>query len=688
MMQTQTWQKALLRPESVALVGVSDDPQKTSGRPLRFLRAAGFEGRIYAINPRRDFVQGEPAFATLSDLPEVPQHAFILTTADPALDALEECERLGVPVATVLATGFAEAGQTGQANTDRLQALIARGKLRVLGPSSIGLANLNTGLTLTANAAFAEPDLPAGGLFVASHSGSLIGALMSRGKRKGLGFAGLVSVGGEADLAIGDVCLAALDDPDVSGFLLFLEHMRHADRLRHFAQEAAKRGKPVAAFKLGRSDAAAELAQSHTGSLAGADEIAEVFLQACGIARVGSFEGLLEVIPLLVQVPPAPQPRSGRVGVITTTGGGAAMAVDQLALRGVEIVPAQPATRARLAALGIAPGDNRILDLTLAGTRYDVMRAAIEVCRTAPEFDMVLVCVGSSARFNPDLAVQPALDLIKTPGHPFGVFLVPDAPNAARRLACAGVPAFEDPETCADVIAAAFQRRIPHLPMPQNPPSGPTTQMLDEAQAYAHLAALPVADWVALEATAPVPDLPFEYPVVAKVLDAAIAHKSDVGGVIVGINSPAALAQAMKQIGQDVAHHMPGHRVTRILVQRMCKGVGEVLIGMRRDPEIGPVVVLAGGGIFTEIYRDTVMRLAPIDLQGAQEMVETLRLSQILKGARGRPSGDLAALAKAVVAVSELACRPDIVEAEINPVIVLPNGQGVVAVDALVKVGV
>ena len=200
MMQTQTWQKALLRPESVALVGVSDDPQKTSGRPLRFLRAAGFAGRIYAINPRRDFVQGERAFATLSDLPEVPQHAFILTTADPALDALEECERLGVPVATVLATGFAEAGETGQANTDRLQALIARGKLRVLGPSSIGLANLNTGMTLTANAAFAEPDLPVGGLFVASHSGSLIGALMSRGKRKGLGFAGLVSVGGEADL--------------------------------------------------------------------------------------------------------------------------------------------------------------------------------------------------------------------------------------------------------------------------------------------------------------------------------------------------------------------------------------------------------------------------------------------------------------------------------------------------------
>lgn len=179
---------------------------------------------------------------------------------------MEDCEARGVAVATVLATGFAEAGAAGQENLERLQALIARGKLRVLGASSIGLANRHNGMTLTANAAFAEPDLPKGGLFVASHSGRLIGALMSRGKRKGLGFAGLVSVG--------DVCMAALDDSKVAGFLLFLEQMNHADRLRDFAKAAAARGKPVAAFKLGRSDAAAELAQSHAGALAGADEVA------------------------------------------------------------------------------------------------------------------------------------------------------------------------------------------------------------------------------------------------------------------------------------------------------------------------------------------------------------------------------------------------------------------------------
>ncbi len=681
-----TWQKALLNPGSIALVGVSDNAEKTSGRPLRFLRGAGYDGKVYAINPTRDTVQGERAFASLSDLPEVPDHVFILTGADRALGALEECESLGVPVATVLAVGFAEAGKAGEANAARLQALVARGKLRVLGPSSIGLANMHNGMTLTANAAFAETDLPMGGLFVASHSGSLIGALMSRGKRKGLGFAGLVSVGGEADLSIGEVCTAALDDPEVTGFLLFLEHMRHADKLRTFAQEAAKRGKSVAAFKLGRSDEAAELAQSHTGTLAGADEIADVFLKACGIARVASFEGLLEVTPLLARMPAATKSRRGRIGVITTTGGGAAMAVDQLAGKGVEIVAPSADTRTRLAEKGIEAGHNRILDLTLAGTRYDVMRSAIEVLRAAPEFDLVLVCVGSSARFNPDLAVQPALDLIDTPGHPFAVFIVPDAPDAVRHLSGASVPVFEHPETCADAVAAALQRQVPTLPPVAPNITTDACRFLDEAEAYARIPSLPVAEWVALDASAPVNDLPFEYPVVAKVLDAAILHKSDAGGVVVDIDGPEALTNAVASIRENVARKLPGHAVRRVLVQRMRKGVGEVLIGMRRDPQVGAVVVLAAGGIFTEIYRDTVMQLAPVDREGAHEMIASLKATQILEGARGRPKGDLDALAQAVVAVSKLSAETDIKEAEFNPLIVLPNGEGVVAVDALIEV--
>jgi acetate---CoA ligase (ADP-forming) len=687
--QTMNWQHALLKPDSVALIGVSDDPQKTSGRPLRFLRQAGFGGQVYPINPRRATVQGEGAFASLADLPEVPDHAFILTGAAQALDSLQDCIALGVPVATILASGFAEAGQDGDENSDRLVRLLQQGRTRLLGPSSIGLANLHNGLTLTANAAFAEPDLPRGGVFVASHSGSLIGAMASRGKRMGLGFAGLVSVGGETDLSIGQICAATLDDPDVTSYLLFLESLRHANDMRAFALAAADRGKPVAAFKLGRSEAAAELAVSHTGALAGADDVADMFLRDCGIARVTSFEGLLEIMPLLRRLPATPRKRVGRVGVVTTTGGGAAMAVDQLALRGVDIVAPSAETRAALTAAGVSAGAGRIVDLTLAGTRYDVMKAALDVLRAAPEFDMVLATVGSSARFNPELAVQPAVDAAAQPGLPLAVFVVPHAPDARRLLARAGVPAFENPETCADAISAALNRVVPRAGVQARNVLS-SGQMLSELASYTLLAdtGMNVAPHVALDVDAPVPALPFAYPVVAKVLDPFIAHKSDAGGVILKIANAQELASAMQAIASNVAKALPGTQVRQVLVQQMVSGVAEVLLGLRHDPSVGPVVVLAAGGVFTELYRDSTLRLAPVDHQTALEMIADLRISKIIEGFRGGPRGDAVALADAIVAMSHMAEHKDtpVLEGEVNPLLVLPEGHGVCAVDGLFKV--
>ncbi|MBU1314755.1 MAG: acetate--CoA ligase family protein [Alphaproteobacteria bacterium] len=682
---------ALLRPQCVALIGVSDDPSKTAGRPLQFLRRAGFAGEIFVINPRRETVQGERAYRSLADLPRRPDHAFILTDAEKALDSLEECQRLGVPVATMLSSGFAESGDKGSANQARLEAILARGGLRLVGPSSIGVVNLHTGLTLTANAAFAEPDLPKGGIFVGSHSGSLIGALVSRGKRKGIGFAGLVSVGAETDLSIGEICMATLDDPQITSYMLFIETLRHADKLHAFAVEASRRGKPVAAFKLGRSEEAAELAVSHTGSLAGADEVADVFLAECGIARVESFEGLLEVMPLLKHVPASSTGRrQGRVGVVTTTGGGAAMAVDQLALRGVDVVPASAQTRARLREKGIEPGQGRIIDLTLAGTRYDVMKATLDVLRSAPEFDLILATAGSSARFNPELVVQPAVDASGEPGHPLGVFLVPDAPEATRLLARAGVPAFQDPETCGDAIAAALHRRLPSrsAPLDTTPLAGEITT-LNEAECYRLLErhGLTPAPHLVLRAAEPVPELPFAYPVVAKVLHGGIAHKSDTGGVVLQIADRSELADAMAAIVSQVRANT-GVDVSEILVQQMARGVGEVLVGFRRDPQVGPMVILAAGGIFTELYRDSTMRLAPVDRATALEMIGEIKASRILDGYRGGAVGDLEALANAIVSVSRLATQtaPRIEELEINPLLVLPQGQGVCAIDGFGRI--
>ena len=682
--------EALFAPRAVAVVGQSDDASKTAGRPLKFLRQLGFQGRVYPVNPRRDSVLGERAWPSLAALPEVPDHAYIVTPTEAAVAAVEDCSRIGVKVATVLADGFAEAGREGLVRERRLRAACAHGGMRLVGPSSLGVVDLRTKAMLTANAAFDETELPVGRTFVASHSGSLIGALLTRGKARGIGFAGLVSVGNEVDLSLGEICEATLDDPGIDGYMLFLETMRHAASLHRFALAAAERGKPVLAYKLGRSAAARELAVSHTGALAGEDDVADVFLAECGIARVDTLDGLIEGLPLLARVPLATGgARRRSVGVLTTTAGGATMVVDPLASRGVTIEPASAATLARLAAAGIEVKPARMVDLTVAGARYETMKSTLDILLTAPEFDLVLAVVGSSARAQPEATVRPLIESAGA-GKPLATFVVPDAPEALAALSRAGVPSFRTPEACADAIAAALSRRAPRQMIARTAPLPVMAagRVLDELEAGALLDRLGIAraPSVALDAgIAPAPALPFAYPVAVKVLSAEIAHKTDVGGVVLGVADAAGLLAAIRKIRTDVAERQPGARVGRVLVQPMVTGVGEVLVGYRVDRDVGPLVMVASGGVRTEIERDRSLRLAPVDAATAREMLAELRGLPLLSGYRGRPTGDLAALAQAIVALSQLADEPTVVEAEINPLIVRPAGEGVTAVDALAK---
>ena len=675
----------LLSPRSVAIVGQSNDPTKAAGRPLKFLRQAGYAGRVFPINARRDEVLGERAYPSLAALPEVPEHAYIVTATDAAVEAVEECGRLGVKVATVLADGFAEAGPAGVAREAQLREVVQKTGLRLVGPSSLGVVNLREGVMLTANAALDEKDLPCGRIFVASHSGTMIGALLSRGKARHIGFAGAVSVGNEVDLSLGEICAASLDDPDIDGYVLFLETLRNADRLRAFALAAAGRGKPVLAYKLGRSAAARELAVTHTGALAGEDDVANAFLADLGIARVETFEALIEGLPLLMRVPARQRDaRPPAVAVVTTTAGGATTVVDPLAMRGVTIAQPSAETFARLAAAGIKAAQARIVDLTIAGANYESVKATLDLLLSAPEFDMVLAVIGSSARSQPEKSVKPIIDSASA-ARPIAAYMVPDAPVALAQLASAGVPAFRTPEACADAIAAALRRRVPRLAGPQQAPAkSSAARLLDELEAYALLDGLGIArpPSIAIDATGSTPPaLPFPYPVAAKILSADIAHKSDIGGVALGIADGGALVAAIETMRAAVARH--GHHLARILVQPMMSGLGEALIGYRVDRDVGPLVMAAAGGILTEIYRDRSLRLAPVDRDTAHEMISEVRGFQALAGHRGKPGGDLDALAQAIVALSRLADDPTVVEAEINPLIV--RAEGVVAVDAVVQ---
>ncbi|MFL5059088.1 MAG: acetate--CoA ligase family protein [Xanthobacteraceae bacterium] len=679
--------QALLSPRSVAIVGQSDDAGKTAGRPLKYLRQAGYAGRIYPVNARRDTVLGEPAWRSLGALPERPDHAYIVTPTDGAVAAVEECGRLGVPVATILADGFTESDRDGAARIARLRGVCAETGIRLVGPSSLGVVNLRDKVLLTANAAFAEPDLRVGRIFAASHSGSLIGAFLSRGAACGIGFAGLVSVGSEVDLSIGEICASTLNDPDVDAYLLFLETMRKADALRAFALAAAAAGKPILAYKLGRSAEARELAVSHTGALAGEDDMADAFLADCGIARADTFDGLVEGLPLLARIPLGSHIR---VGVVTTTGGGASMAIDRIAASGVAVEGPSAPTLARLAKVGIEVTPARLIDLTIAGARYDVMKAALDILLTAPEFDLVLAVVGSSARFHPQLAVQPIVDCAGA-AKPLAAFIVPEAPQALALLRSAGIPGFRTPEACADAIAAAARRRIPKpIVARDRTPSCGSGRLLDELEAGALLDRLGIAraPAVAIESSVErTPELPFAYPLAVKVLSSALAHKTDIGGVVLDVRSGADLLAAIKTIRGSVAAQRPDLAVERVLVQPMVAGLGEVLVGYRVDRDVGPLVMVAAGGVLTEIYRDRSLRLAPVDLAEAEAMIAEVKALKILAGYRGKPAGDLDALARAIVALSQLALvhDPMVAEAEINPLIVRRAGEGVVAVDALVK---
>jgi acetate---CoA ligase (ADP-forming) len=686
--------RVLLEPRSIAIVGASDDAGKNAGRPLRFLRQAGFAGALYPVNPRRPEVQGEKAWPSLLSLPEVPEHVFVLTPTETVVDTVAECARLGVPLVTVLASGFGESGASGTARERELAAIARQSGIRIVGPSSLGVINPRARLVLTANAAFAEPDVPAGRVFVASHSGSMIGALVSRGRARGVGFAGLVSVGNEVDLSVGEICSATLDDPGIDGYVLFLESLNHGAALRAFAIEAARRGKPVIAYKLGRSAAAAEMAATHTGALAGEDDIADAFLKDCGIARVGILEALMEALPLAQRIPLHDgHAAQRRVGIVTTTGGGAARVVDQLGIRGIDAQPASTDTLARLAAAGIPVNPGRVADLTLAGTRYDAMKAALDIMLAAPEFDLVLAVVGSSARMQPELAVKPIIDSAGS-AKPLAAMIVPEAPQAIAQLTAANVPCFRTPEACADVTAAVFARRSPlglaDVGAACARAAAPA-RTLNEAEAYRLLDQLgvPHAPWIttALDGEAPGP-LPFDYPVAVKVCSAAIAHKTEVGGVLLDIADRAALNAALSSLRANLAQRAPGVEANEALLQPMSHGLAEVLVGYKVDPQAGAIVMLAAGGIWAEVARDRSIRLAPVSVATALEMIGEVRSLKTVSGLRGKQRGDLEALARAVSALSQLATQPGhgVREAEINPMMVMAQGQGVMAVDALVLV--
>ena len=679
--------QALFAPRSVALIGASGDASKNTSRPQRFLRKHGFAGAVFPVNPGRQEIFGEKAYPDLRAVPAPVDHAFIMVPAPSVAAAIAQCCEKRVPVATIFSDGFAETGADGRRQQDELLKLARASGVRLLGPNCIGLLDLHSHLVLSVNAVLEDAQIKPGATAIVSQSGSMMGSLMSRGMGRGTGFSKLVSVGNESDLAVGEITDLLVDDADTRVILLFMETIRDAERLARAARRAYDAGKPVVVFKLGRSDVGVELASSHTGAMTGADDVADAFFRAHGMLRVDQLETLFELPALILGRKPAAR---HRVSAMTTTGGGAATVVDRLGTLGVEVVPPTDEIVARLAREKIGITRARLTDLTLAGAKKEIYSAVLTELLASEHCDLVLAVVGSSAQFQPHIAIDPILEASRGT-KPLAVFCAPQADQSLALLAQAGIAGFRTPEACADAIRAWRDWRAP-LPVPAADTArvGSARALLggksrlNEQEACRVFGKLGVPAAASETITVPDQEVKLDFPVVAKILSPDIAHKTEAGGVALNIPNAEALKRAAAAILQSVRLKHPQARVNGILVQRMEQGLAEAILGYRRDPQVGPVVVLGVGGVLAEIYRDLALRLAPVTAEEARGMIEEVKGLAVIRGYRGLPRGDVAALAQAVSGFSQLAhFEPRVAEAEINPLLVKREGEGVVAVDGL-----
>jgi acetate---CoA ligase (ADP-forming) len=682
----------LLAPRSIALVGASADATKLTGRPLHYLKQHGFRGAIYPVNPRAGSIAGLRCYSAIAALPETPDVALVLLGGERVLDAIRQLSETGTGAAVVLASGFGETGEKGRRQEDEIRR--AAGAMRVLGPNSIGLINVTDGIALTASNALVADELLRGSVALVSQSGGILGSLLSRAQAQGIGFSKLVATGNECDLDVSDFVSHLAGDPATNVIALYLEGLRHPQRFREAALKARAAGKPIVAFKVGRSEAGARAAVSHTGAMAGSDAVYDALFRQLHIIRAERFSDLLD-LPMALSARRTLQGR--RLAVVTSTGGAASLLADAAGGAGFELPEPDASTAQRLRALDI-PGaslDRNPIDVTLAGVKPEVFRSILDALLDTATYDAIAVVLGSSVLRDPEVAGGPLREAFARAAKPIVGFVSPDAPHVVDALNRVGVPTFAAPESCAAALSAMW--RVSQKPAATEPARAVVTS--DDVRALLRPGALNEAESKALFKCFGIPAArdviagtaeeaqraagKIGGNVVVKILSHDVLHKTDVGGVTLDV-APAEVAAVCTRMAESFTAKT-GHKPEGFLMQeRITSGV-EMILGLRRDPQFGPLILLGMGGTAAELMHDVSLRLAPVSRRDAREMIEELKTSALLKGYRGRTAADLDALVDAIVAFSDmgLALADALIEAEINPLFVLPKGQGVIAADGL-----
>ena len=694
---------ALLRPRSVAVVGASPKGS-TGGRILGNVVASGYRGAVYPVNPNYTEIQGRPCFASIDSLPEVPDCVVVALPATRVLAVVEEAVAAGAPSGIVVAEGFSDGNTAaGRRRQEELQRLAASGGMALTGPCCMGVASLRYGF---ANSYFSiPPDAVPGGVSLISQSGGLTNAVTELAASRNIGFNYIISSGNEAVVEMADYIEYMAGDPETRVIACIMEGAKDGAKLRRVLASASRK-KPVVVLKLGRTESGRRATVAHTGTLAGQQEAYQALFRETGAAPVESIDELVETAGLFLH---GRLPAGDKVVFLTISGGATALISDVNAAAGLECPDLSESTNARLGEIlgvddrpfsnpidtvgmpRIEQGTNltTVLETLLGDDGIDLVGMALSVKRqTAPNqqklLDQVARCAANTEKpvFLLSLASNSLTGDSRTFSAESGIPFLEDVAGgmkAVRRL----------------VDYAAFRRgrkrtRVPGASVDFEAPEG--AGALTEHDSKRYLARAGIA--MTREELAETPEQAVEsavrlgLPVVLKVQSPDVPHKSDAGGVYLGAATAEEVESAYLRVIRNAKAACPGARIDGVLVQEMVSDALEVIVGMAHDAQFGPLVMVGLGGIYVEVFRDAAFRLPPLDEEDVREMLAELRGGSLLTGLRGRKPRDVDALVQCVVRFGDFVAHNAgrFTAAEMNPVMVRPEGDGVAVADALITV--
>lgn len=688
---------AFFKADGVAVVGASDDVNKIGGRPVQLLMKYGYARPIYPINPKGGTIQGLPAYASVLDTPTAPELAILAVPVEATLQAVRDCGERGVRAVIVLSAGFAEAGPEGAALQAELVRVARNHGMRLLGPNCLGAVNVVDRLVGSFSIALEQSMPPAGQVGIVSQSGNIGSFTMRNMAERGLGVSRFIATGNEADVDVADGIAALAQDADTRIILCCMETCRHAGRLVEALDMARARNKPVIVLKIGATEQGQAAAASHTGALTGSDAVFDAVFRRYGVLRVRSFEDLLNVGHAAVLLGTGRLPATDAVTLVAASGGFGIMMADAMVEAGMTLPQLTDSTKALIREAVPTAGTNNPVDASAQmSARPDILLKMLTALQTDANGSTVVLLLALSL-YNPRLrgTYLEALAKIRA-SHPERLLLIisQGPPDAVAEINALGIPVFPSIPAAATGLAGLVRlgrlAALPSAPAYTGPvdrvdPSVFRNEFFAKKALAAAGISVPREEVVGSADEAVRGARATGYPVVLKIASEDIAHKTEIGGVALNLQDDTAVRDAYERVMANAKMHAPAARIDGVLVAPMVRGGVELIAGVSRDPVFGPVVMVGFGGIYAEVLKDVAVQVAPVSEAEATRMIRSLKMFPLLDGVRGQPIADVQAAARTVARLSEFACRhaQDVAEIDMNPILVKPEGEGVLVLDAL-----